>query len=45
MLSIATQQGNSLTVAEGGSNDIYDVVSSKARGRSVVDLRELFAMY
>ena len=34
-----------LTVAEGGSNDIYDVVSSYARGRSVVDLRELFAMY
>ena len=34
-----------LTVAEGGSNDIYDVVSSLARGRVVVDLREIFPIY
>ena len=34
-----------LTVTEGGSNDIYDVVNSKARGRAVVDLREIFAIY
>ena len=34
-----------LTVAEGGINDIYDVVNSWARGRALVDLRELFAMY
>ena len=36
---------SSVTVAEGGSNDIYDDVSSKARDRAVVDLREIFAMY
>ena len=29
-----------VTVAEGGSNDIYDVVSSYARGRTHVDLPE-----
>jgi len=34
-----------LTVAEGGINDIYDVVNSWARGRALVDLRELFAIY
>ena len=34
-----------LTVAEGGSIGIYDVVSSSARGRALVDLRELFTMY
>jgi len=34
-----------LTVTDGGSNDIYHVVSSKARGRALVDLREIFAMY
>jgi len=26
-----------VTVAEGGSNDIYDVVSSWERGRALVD--------
>ena len=34
-----------LTVAEGGSNDIYDVVSIKAKGRALVDLCEIFAIY
>jgi len=34
-----------LTVTGGGSNDIYDVVSSYARGRAFVDLREIFAIY
>ena len=34
-----------LTVTQGGSNDIYDDVSSKARGRgALVDLLEIFAM-
>ena len=31
-----------LTVAEGGSSDIYNVVSSEAKGRVVVDLHEIF---
>ena len=34
-----------LTVAEGSSHDIYDVIRSYARNRALVDLRELFAMY
>ena len=34
------------TVAEDGINDIYDVVSSWERGsKSVIDLREIFAIY
>ena len=36
---------SSLTVAEGGSIGIYDVVSSSARGRALVDLHEIFAIY
>ena len=34
-----------LTLTEGSSNDVYDVVSSYARGRALVDLREIFAIY
>ena len=34
-----------VTVANGGSNDIYDGVSSEARDRALVDLREIFAIY
>jgi len=34
-----------LTVAEGNYMTLYDVVSCKARGRAVVDLREIFAIY
>jgi len=34
-----------LTVVEGSSNDNNDVVSCKARGRAVVDLHEIFAIY
>jgi len=34
-----------LPVTDGGSNDIYDVVSSKASGRAVVDLRVTFAIH
>ena len=33
---------SNLTIAEGGSNDMYDVVSE---GRALAYLRELFAMY
>jgi len=32
-------------VAEGGSNDIDDAVSSWTRGRAHVDLRGIFAIY
>ena len=32
-----------LTVVEGVSYAVYDVISSYARGRAVVDLLELFA--
>ena len=34
-----------LTLTEVGSNDIYDVASSWARGRALVDLREICTMY
>jgi len=33
------------TVAESGSNDIYEVVISYARGRALVELREIFPIY
>ena len=36
---------SNLTLAEGIINAIYDVVSSYARARALVDLREIFAMY
>jgi len=33
-----------LSVAEGGSNDIYDIVRIYERCRVVVDLREIFTI-
>ena len=35
---------NILKVKNGDSNDIYDIVSNEARGRAVVDLREVLAI-
>jgi len=34
-----------LTVVDGGSNDTYAIISSKERGRAIVDQREIFTIF